>query len=190
MSRLWVTGYRSYEIGTFGEKNPKITVVKYALEQVIRQQLDLGLEWVITGGQLGVEQWSVAVALSLKTEFPQLKVAMMYPFQQFGQQWQENNQAQLRQLAAQCDFVDSVSQAPYQGPQQLKNYQKFMLSHTDAALLVYDPDFEGKTRYDLQAIEQQQATMPYPLTTIDMYSLQEYATEYEEKLAENQAFPE
>ncbi len=190
MSRLWVTGYRSYEIGTFGEKDPKITVVKYALEQVIRQQLDLGLKWVITGGQLGVEQWSVAVALSLKAEFPQLKVAMMYPFQQFGQQWQENNQAQLRQLAAQCDFVDSVSQAQYQGPQQLKNYQKFMLSHTDAALLVYDPDFEGKTRYDLQAIEQQQATMPYPLTTIDMYSLQEYATEYEEKLAENQAFPE
>ena len=70
MSRLWVTGYRSYEIGTFGEKDPKITVVKYALEQVIRQQLDLGLKWVITGGQLGVEQWSVAVALSLKAEFP------------------------------------------------------------------------------------------------------------------------
>ena len=28
--RLWVTGYRSYELGTFGDKDPKIKVIKYA----------------------------------------------------------------------------------------------------------------------------------------------------------------
>ena len=49
MSRLWVTGYRSYEIGTFGDKDPKITVMKYALKQALREQLELGLELVITG---------------------------------------------------------------------------------------------------------------------------------------------
>lgn len=190
MSRLWITGYRSYEIGTFGEKDPKITVIKFALEQAIRDQLALDLEWIITGGQLGIEQWTVEVVNELKSEFPQLKIAMMYPFQQFGQQWQPNNQVKLQQLAAQCDFVDSVSNVPYQGPQQLKNYQQFMLAHTDAALLVYDTDFEGKSQYDLQAIIQRQASMPYPLTQIDMYQLQEYATAYEEKLADLQDFQE
>ncbi|MFT9388543.1 MULTISPECIES: DUF1273 domain-containing protein [Leuconostoc] len=186
MSRLWVTGYRSYEIGTFGDKDPKITVMKYALTQALREQLELGLEWVITGGQLGIEQWTVEVVAELKTSFPDLKIAMMFPFQDFGKQWQANNQEKLQQLTTQCDFVAHVSTVPYQGPQQLQNYQQFMLAHTDAALLVYDPDFEGKTQYDFQAIKQQQAVMPYPLTQIDMYQLQEYATEYEEKRAEEQ----
>ena len=32
MQRLWVTGYRSYELNVFGDRDPKITVIKYALK--------------------------------------------------------------------------------------------------------------------------------------------------------------
>jgi len=44
------------------------------------QFLDEGLEWLITGGQLGVEQWAVEVALGLKPLYPDFKIAMMVPF--------------------------------------------------------------------------------------------------------------
>lgn len=27
MQRLWVTGYRSYELNVFGDRDPKITVI-------------------------------------------------------------------------------------------------------------------------------------------------------------------
>ena len=64
MQRIWVTGYRNYELGTFGDKDPKITVIKYAIKNYLRQLLEDGqLDWVITGGQLGVEQWTVETAL-------------------------------------------------------------------------------------------------------------------------------
>lgn len=31
MKRLWVTGYRSYELSIFSDKDPKLTVIKYTL---------------------------------------------------------------------------------------------------------------------------------------------------------------
>lgn len=33
MQRLWVTGYRSYELNTFSDNDPKIAVVKYVLKR-------------------------------------------------------------------------------------------------------------------------------------------------------------
>ena len=32
MSRLWLTGYRSYELGVFGNEDPKLKVIQYALK--------------------------------------------------------------------------------------------------------------------------------------------------------------
>ena len=59
MQRIWISGYRSYELGTFGDKDPKITVIKYAIKQYLTNLLEEGqLDWVITGANLGVEQWS------------------------------------------------------------------------------------------------------------------------------------
>ena len=32
MRRLWITGYRSYELSTFRDDDPKITVIKHVLK--------------------------------------------------------------------------------------------------------------------------------------------------------------
>jgi uncharacterized phage-like protein YoqJ len=182
MTRIWLTGYRSYELGTFGQNDPKITIIKYALKRRLLEHLDNGLEWVITGGQLGIEQWAIEVVAELKKDYPQLQVAMMLPFKDFGQQWSEANQAELQRLITLTDFAESISQQPYTGPKQLQNYQRFMLEHTDGALFVYDPEFSGKTQYDWQAIQQYSQQKPYPISQIDMDQLQEYATEYQESV--------
>ncbi|GMA69272.1 UPF0398 protein [Leuconostoc litchii] len=183
--RLWVTGYRSYEIGTFGDNDPKIKILKYAIQQELKQQLENGLEWVITGAQLGIEQWTIEVVSDMKKEYPDLKLAMMLPFAQFGSQWNENNQAKLQKLSLQSDFSENVSNKPFQGPMQLKNYQKFMLEHTDGALFIYDTEFEGKTSFDYQVVTSYQLQTPYPLIQIDMDQLQEYATEFSEKIKDS-----
>ena len=36
MKRLWVTGYRSYELSIFSDKDPKLTVIKYTLTNCIK----------------------------------------------------------------------------------------------------------------------------------------------------------
>ena len=173
--RLWVTGYRAYELNVFGSNDPKLKVLKTSLKNTLMQFLDEGLEWLITGGQLGVEQWAVEVALGLKPLYPDFKIAMMVPFTDFGKQWNEDNQGQLAALRGQVDFSDAVSQAPYQQPAQLQGYTRFMTIHTDAALLVYDPEFPGKAKWDYQAAEAMADRRDYPVQLITMDDLEETA---------------
>lgn len=104
MQRIWISGYRSYELGTFGDKDPKITVIKYAIKQRLTNLLEEGqLDWVITGANLGVEQWSAEVALELRQDY-NLRLAVMLPYLDFGSRWSENNQLKLQNLKNQADF--------------------------------------------------------------------------------------
>lgn len=186
MRRLWVTGYRSYELNVFKDDDPKVKVIKDVLSRELRSRLEESDDefWLITGPQLGVEQWSAEVALDLKATFPQLKVSIMMPFTEFGQQWNENNQAKLENLQSRVDFSASVSDHPYQSPQQLRAFQRFMLTHTDEALLIYDPDHEGKEKYDYQAIQRYAESNEYSYRLIDFDELQEAAIEWQERQAE------
>ncbi|GFZ27018.1 hypothetical protein LCB40_08980 [Lactobacillus corticis] len=177
---MWVTGYRSYELNTFGNNDPKITVIKFALKNYLTDLLDNAeLDWLITGPNLGVEQWVAECALELRSEYP-LRLAIMTPYENFADRWNETNQAKFAQLTSNADFYASTSNTPYQGPMQLRNYQNFMLTHTDRALMIYDPEHPGKPKFDYQAIENYQKGHEYPLDIIDFYDLQDAADEYAE----------
>ena len=191
MRRLWLTGYRSYELNAFQDDDPKVAVVK----RVLTQRLTILLEedddefWVITGPQLGVEQWGAAVALELKKSFRQLKVAMMLPFADFGQQWNTTNRDRLLNLRDRVDFAREVTTKPYESPEQLRSYQRFMLDHTDSMLMVYDPDHPGKPKYDYELAHKYGDQQDYLVDLVDFDELQEAAIEWgeeqrERKLAE------
>lgn len=191
MRRLWLTGYRSYELNAFQDDDPKVAVVK----RVLTQRLTILLEedddefWVITGPQLGVEQWGAAVALELKKSFRQLKVAMMLPFADFGQQWNTTNRDRLLNLRDRVDFAREVTTKPYESPEQLRLYQRFMLDHTDSMLMVYDPDHPGKPKYDYELAHKYGDQQDYLVDLVDFDELQEAAIEWgeeqrERKLAE------
>lgn len=185
MQRVWITGYRAYELGVFSDKEPKFLVLQYALKQLIKAAIDDGTTWLITGGQMGIEQWAAQVGLSLKAEYPELQVAMMTPFTHFGGNWKPENQAKLTTLLSQVDFHASVSNHDYTSPQQLRNYQEFMLNHTDGAILVYDVDNKGKSSYDYDAIVNWQGQHDYPLQMIDFDQLQEFSYEFGENSDKN-----
>ena len=176
--RLWVSGYRSYELGIFKNDDQKIDVLKYCLHKTFERYLDNGLEWIISGGQLGIEQWALEEATLFTKDYPEVKTALMYPYTQFSKNWKEDKQIKLEQIERQVDFCASVSQAPYTSPSQLRNYQRFMLMHTDMAVFIYDKEHPGKTKYDLTAIENFQKNNDYELELIDMYQLQDEAEQY------------
>lgn len=96
--RLWLSGYRSYELGIFNEQDLKVKVIKAALKERLVAKLDQGLEWVITGPNLGVEQWGLEVVLELKKAYPDLKLALLEPYADFSSRWQEAKQVKLAQL--------------------------------------------------------------------------------------------
>lgn len=67
MSNLIISGYRSFELGVFKEDDPKIIVIKKCLKENLINLIENGVEWILVGGQSGVEQWSAEVVNELKS---------------------------------------------------------------------------------------------------------------------------
>lgn len=179
-NRLWVTGYRAYELNVYGAHDKKIDVIKYCLKQELTQRLDDGLEWIITGCNQGTDQWAAAVGLELKKDYPDLKIAMMAPYADFGSRWQENSQEQLADLRQRVDFTAATSKQAYAGGWQLAEFGSFMSSHTDAALMLYDPEHPGKNKYDYNRVKNLGPERNYNVSLITMYDLQDAADEMAE----------
>lgn len=188
MRRLWVTGYRSYELNTFKDDDPKVTVIKRVLTNRLKNYLDESQDefWVITGPQLGTEQWAAECALALQKDYRQLKVAIMLPFAEFANKWNEANQVKLANLREQVNFSREVTAKPYESPEQLRLYQQFMISHTDRLLMVYDPDHPGKPKYGYRLAKSYGERNDYPVDLVDFDELQEAATEWGEEQRERE----
>lgn len=66
IERLYVTGYQSYELGIFNEKDPKVQVIKNVLKRELIALIENGLEWVMISGNLGTEIWTGQIVNELK----------------------------------------------------------------------------------------------------------------------------
>lgn len=183
--RLWITGYRSYELNIYKDSDPKIEVLKSIIKDALRSKAENGLEWILVGGQTGIEQLTVQVVEELKKDFPILKVAMMLPYKDFEKNWKEDRQNAFSILKNKVDFFGEVSTEVYKSPKQLQNWQKFMLNHTEEALIVYDPEFEGKSKYDVIAAKKYAQKNKYNVLMIDMDWLENGAREFLERKNEN-----
>ncbi|WP_295774080.1 SLOG family protein [uncultured Limosilactobacillus sp.] len=193
MKRVWISGYRAYELGVFQEDDPKQLVIQTVLSQLIQDRLNQSNEetWVISGPQMGTERWGLKSAIALKDDYEQLRVSMLLPFADFGQNWNEDNQLRLSAIREQMDYQGTVSNQPYQGPQQLRNYQRFMFEHSDELILVFDPEQElnpdqhSKPFWDYRAAQKYQETQPtYQITLVTMDQLQDAAEEWAQRQVE------
>lgn len=153
MTSILVTGYKSFELGVFNDKDPKIPVIKKAIRRDILRFCDEGLSWLIFTGNLGFEYWAFEVAQDLKDEYG-FQVAVIFPFQTHGQNWNEANQEKLARFK-QADFV-KYTYEDYQGPQQFRNFNQFLLNNTDSAYVFYDPEAqETNLKYFVDLMRQQ-----------------------------------
>lgn len=189
MHRLWVSGYRSYELNIFNDNDPRVSVIKSLLKDAIRQRLNQSTEtfWLLTGPQMGVERWGLQAGAELKGDYPQLKLGLMMPYHHLDANWNENNQAQLAQTISMVDYAGYTSDQDYQGPRQLQFYQQFMQEHSDELLLIYDPEKEAeadegakrsKPFWIYQAALRYAQNHDYPVNHYDFDDLQEAAEEW------------
>ncbi|MCV3763549.1 SLOG family protein [Companilactobacillus farciminis] len=176
IKNLWVTGYRSYELGIFKDDDPKAKVIQDFFIQRITDYAEDGMEWVITGAQLGTEQIVGKAVQEVKKKGYNIRHAVMLPFSEFGNQWNEKNQLLLNVFLRNADYVNKITKMSYHNPRQLRVWQEFMLKHTDGALVFYDPDSGGKPKYDYEAIKAyQDRGVDYQLEITDFDSMQDFA---------------
>lgn len=189
MHRLWVSGYRSFELNIFQDDDPKVQVIKSLLKEGIVQRLNQVTDtfWLLSGPQMGVERWALQVGEALKKDYPQLKLGLMMPYQHIDANWNEDNQAKLVKTIAMVDYAGYTSDKAYESPQQLQFYQQFMQDHSDELLLVYDPEkdaeaVEGtpksKPFWIYQAAKRYAQNHDYPVNNYDFDDLQEAAEEW------------
>ncbi|MGX6961282.1 DUF1273 domain-containing protein [Vagococcus xieshaowenii] len=173
MKTLYISGYRSFELGIFKETDPKITIIKKALKKHLISYIELGVEWFLVSGNLGSEYWASQVINELKSEGYSIKLGLITPYAEFSGNWNEANQLKFSEVEQWADYVNSVSFEPYKHPSQLKNHTRFILDHTDGSLLVYDKEYPGKTEFILKEIDAYLNESDYQVDLIDMFSLQD-----------------
>ncbi|WP_414842264.1 SLOG family protein [Enterococcus saccharolyticus] len=172
MQTMVISGYRSFELGVFQEKDPKIKVIKKVLKITIQQYIEEGLEWILIGGNLGTEIWAGQVVLDLQKEYPELKLGVIFPFEDFGENWNEKNQQVLTELKIKANYVNAVSHVPYKNPGQLKNHSQFLLTHSGGLLVVYDDEYPGKTQFLLKEAQEHASKNDFIIHQITMDDLQ------------------
>lgn len=59
MTATLVTGYKSFELGIFQDKDERTSVVKKAIRHNLIRYFEGGIDWPIFMGSLGFEYWAL-----------------------------------------------------------------------------------------------------------------------------------
>ncbi|RIW33103.1 DUF1273 domain-containing protein [Bacillus salacetis] len=167
-----VTGYKSFELGIFKEDEPALKYIKAAIHKQLESLLEDGLEWVIISGQMGTELWAAEVVFDLQMEYPDLKLAVLTPFVDQEEKWNDNNKEFYEMIISQADFVDSISKQPYTSPAQFRNRDQLFLHKSDAVVILYDEEKEGSPQYFYKAAKEYKENNPLEIRQITFMDLQ------------------
>lgn len=174
MSRLYMTGYKSYELGIFEAKSIKLMYLKKYLRYQLIQWIENGIEWFVTGGQNGIELWCAEQIILLKKEYPNIKLAVMPPFNNQETRYNEFDQILYSKVTALADYYQPLYKGEYEHPRQFIFRDQFMLSHTDSCLLIYDEESEGSPKYFYNKVKEHQEKTDYQLQQITFYDISDY----------------
>lgn len=60
-------------------------------------------------GQLGVEIWAAEVVFDLQLDYPELQLAVLTPFLEQEEKWNDVNKELYEFVLSQADYVDSIT---------------------------------------------------------------------------------
>lgn len=173
---ITITGYRSFELGIFQAKDPKLSLLYKFIKQSLIEWIENGVEWVVIGGNLGIELWAAEMVIELKQEGYVVQLAIILPFVDFGKQWNDKNKALLDKVLSAADYVNYVSQKPYEHPSQLSNHTRFVAQHTDMLWAIYDALYPGKSQFFIKEFTKIKGIENVYLVSMD--ELQDFSYDY------------
>lgn len=115
------------------------------LREKIRLLYAMGIRNYYCGMAIGFDMLAAEVVLSLKSEFPQLKLIAVIPFKGQSARWSYNEQARYNAILARCDDSILLSQTYYNGCLLRRN--DYMLTHSCRLVAFFDGKPKGGTFY-------------------------------------------
>lgn len=173
---MLVTGYKPNELGIFSADHPGIQVIRYCLKAQIKNLAGSGTKWIVISGQPGVELWAGETCLELKTDFPDLKLAVLVPFIGQEERFRDWVKMPYNHVLEAADFTGAISNRPYESPGQLRQKNEFLVSKTDGMVILYDEETPGSPQYYLSAARKRARHGSYPIMAIDRYDI-DFASE-------------
>lgn len=168
-----VSGYKPHELGVYGQNDPSVLYIKTAIKKQLLSLLEMGLEWVIISGQLGVEIWAAEVVFELQENgFEHLQLAVITPFLNQEENWKDDKKELYESILIQADYVDSITKKPYENPWQFRLKNQFLIEKSDALVLLYDTEKDGSPKFLYETAKNYQEKNEYEIYLIDFYDLQ------------------
>ena len=174
MVSVLIVGYRNFDLGIFNDKDPRIKIIKKAIQRDLMRLLEEGAEWLIFTGNLGFEVLALEVAKELQKDYD-FQIATIFTFENQGEIWNEANQEKLS-CFKQVDFV-KYAYSHYENPSQFRDYNHFLLSNTDGAYIFYDEENETNLKYLYQMMKKQEQYFIKQLTFDDLNEVAENFSE-------------
>ena len=175
MTTALILGYSAFDLGLYNDKDPRLKVIKKAIQKDLESMAQEGVTWLVFTGNLGFEYWVLEVAREMKEDYG-FQLATIFDFETHGSNWNEANQIKLSEFK-QVDFV-KYAYPKYEHKGQVRDYQHFLLENTDESYLFYDEENETKLRYFYQMMKNQENYFTRRLT---FESLNEMAENFSEK---------
>ncbi|MGT2771544.1 SLOG family protein [Streptococcus marimammalium] len=152
MTVFLVTGYGMTELGIFKDKDIRINIIKKVIKKDFIDFLENGANWFVFTGRLGFEYWALEVLKELQQDYD-FKIATLFAFENHGNQWNAINQEKLQDFKK-VDFL-KYSFPSYENPQQLSQFNHFLLHHTKSAYLFYDEEKKSNLDYLYQLMKKE-----------------------------------
>lgn len=113
------------------------------LESVVRELIDEGFDYFISGGAIGVDQDFAEIVLTLKKYYPHIRLEIAIPCPNQDIKWCESDKKRYKRILKQADFVNVLSNTYTQRCMQERN--EYMADKCDLLLVVWNGQKCGGT---------------------------------------------
>ncbi|GAA3725922.1 DUF1273 domain-containing protein [Salinicoccus jeotgali] len=163
--RTLIAGYRPYELGIFKSSQPEAQVLKDFMKFKLKEYIDNGTEWFIIQGYTGIEFYAALAMIELKEEYT-FKYSVLKPFHGFDDRYKEDDALLLHQILDNSDHHQFIFDRPYESPRMFPMINRFLIAHSDQALVVYDEQADSKTRFIYDQMLELKEDRPYNIERI------------------------
>lgn len=117
------------------------------------------------------------MVFDLQLDYPELQLAVLTPFLEQEEKWNEANKELYEFVLSQADYVDSITKKKYESPAQFRLKNQFLVEKSEGICLVYDEEHEGSPKYMLETAKKRAEREEYPIITVTSHDLQDIVDE-------------
>jgi uncharacterized phage-like protein YoqJ len=135
---LCFTGHRPSKLYSYDYRHPDNLRILWKLRALIVRFIERrGVTTFISGMALGIDMWSAQIVLSLKEQYPHIKLVCAIPCANHPARWNKDDQQLHKEICEQADYVYYVSEEQYTA-WCMDDRNKWMVDESRFVLAVWD----------------------------------------------------